>query len=358
MKRSNPTSEKDKMTAKDNSIEKRLVGITVTQHIAREQRKVPNATGDFSLLLSEIIVSAKVIRDKITLAGIAEVLGSTNEENVQGEIVSVLDLLSNSILKRRLLQSGLVCTLISEEDEEPLYPKDKYAGVKYIVAMDPCDGSSNIACNVPVGTIFGIWERTSPLSEKPTKEDLIQPGRKMVCAGYILYGPSSMLVYSTGHGVHGFTYDPSIGEFILTHPMMQFPLFSKCYSVNESYWEWWAQPLRNFVKWLKTPNKEEHRPYTARYVGSLVSDFHRNLLYGGIYFYPKDTRSSSGKLRLLYECAPLSFIAEQAGGLGSTGEENILDIVPSHIHQRVPLFIGNTSDVVTAEEFLAGKREI
>jgi len=333
-----------------------LVGITVNQHISLQQRKVPNATGEFSLLLTEIVVAAKVIREKITLAGIAEVLGSTNEENVQGETVAVLDRLSNAILKRRLLQTGIVCALISEEDPEPLFPKEKYVGGKYVLAMDPCDGSSNIACNVPVGTIFGIWERVTPTTEKPTSADLLQPSRKMVCAGYILYGPSSMLVYSTGSGVHGFTYDPSIGEFILTHPNMQIPPYSKCYSVNESYWEWWDQPLRNFVNWLKTPNKEEHRPYTARYVGSLVSDFHRNLLYGGIYFYPKDTRSSTGKLRLLYECGPLSYIAEQAGGRGSTGTENILDIQPINIHERVALYIGTKSDVIAAEDFLSGKR--
>jgi len=296
------------------------------------------------------------MREKITLAGIAEVVGSTNEENVQGETVAILDRLSNAILQRRLLQTGIVCALISEEDPEPLYPKEKYAGGKYVFAMDPCDGSSNIACNVPVGTIFGIWERISPVTEKPNREDLLQPARKMVCAGYVLYGPSSMLVYTTGNGVHGFTYDPSIGEFILTHPNMQIPAYSKCYSVNESYWEWWDQPLRNFVKWLKTPNKEEHRPYTSRYVGSLVSDFHRNLLYGGIFFYPKDTRSSTGKLRLLYECGPLSFIAEKAGGRGSSGSENILDIVPSDIHQRVALYIGTKSDVIAAEDFLSGKR--
>eukprot|EP01124_Arcella_intermedia_P030309 TRINITY_DN6606_c0_g1_i1.p1 TRINITY_DN6606_c0_g1~~TRINITY_DN6606_c0_g1_i1.p1 ORF type:complete len:228 (+),score=37.97 TRINITY_DN6606_c0_g1_i1:38-721(+) len=220
--------------------EKRLLGITVNQHISREQRKYPGATGEFSLLLSEIIVSAKVIREKITLAGIAEVLGSTSEENVQGETVAVLDRLSNQILTRRLLQTGLVCAVISEEEEEPLYPKEKYAGGKYVVAMDPCDGSSNIACNVPVGTIFGIWERVSPANEKVTSADLLQSGRKMLCGGYVLYGPSSMLVYSTGKGVSGFTYDPSIGEFILTHPNMQFPSFSKCYSVNECYWEWWV----------------------------------------------------------------------------------------------------------------------
>lgn len=337
--------------------DKKLLGITVNQQISREQRNYPGASGEFSLLLSEIIVSAKVIRDKITLAGIAEVLGSTGTTNVQGETVAVLDKLSNSIMKRRLLQTGLVCLFVSEEEEEPILPKDKFAGGKYVISMDPCDGSSNIACNVPVGTIFGIWERISPREEKATVADALQPGRKMVCSGYVLYGPSSMLVYSTGHGVHGFTYDPSIGEFILTHEHMTLPPVSKCYSVNECYNHWWDEGVRGFVDWIKTPNKEEGRPYTGRYVGSLVSDFHRNLLYGGIYFYPKDTRSSSGKLRLLYECAPLSFIAEQAGGMGSTGEENILDIVPKSIHERVAFFVGNKKDVLVAQEFVTGKRK-
>jgi len=271
--------------------------------------------------------------------------------------VAVLDELSNQIMKRRILQTGQVCLFISEEDEEPTYPKEKYAGGKYVVAMDPCDGSSNIACNVPVGTIFGIWERKTPRDQKATTEDALQSGRKMLCAGYILYGPSSMFVYTTGKGVFGFTYDPSIGEFILTHNDVKLPDFSKCYSVNESYSHWWDSGVRGFVDWIKTPNKEDKRPYGARYVGSLVSDFHRNLLYGGIYFYPKDTRSSTGKLRLMYECAPLAYICEQAGGLGSTGEENILDIVPTSIHQRVAIFIGNKKDVLVAEEFIQGKRK-
>jgi len=347
------TEGSSKLSAEDN---KKLLGITVNQHINIQQRDYPSATGDFTQLLSEIIVAAKVIRDKITLAGIAEILGHLDKENVQGETIQVLDELSNQIMKRRLLQTGLVCLIASEEDEEFVLPKEKYAGGKYVVAMDPCDGSSNIACNVPVGTIFGIWERITPREQQATVQDVLQIGRKMVCAGYILYGPSSMLVYTTGRGVFGFTYDPSIGEFIMTHSDMKFPAFSKCYSVNESYAFWWDEPVTNFVKWIKTPNKEEKRPYTGRYVGSLVSDFHRNLLYGGIFFYPNDTKSTVGKLRLMYEAAPLAFIAEQAGGLGSTGFENILDIVPTQIHQRVPLFIGNKKDVEVAEQFLQKKR--
>jgi len=338
---------------------KEFLGITVNQWIVKcERTEAPKASGDFSALLQEILVAAKVIRDKVTLAGIAEVLGSTEEENVQGETQKVLDVLSNQVMKRRLLTSGLVCMLVSEEDEEPCLPKEKYAGGKYVVAVDPCDGSSNIACNVPVGTIFSIWERKTPRNQTATLEDALQKGKDMVCGGYVLYGPSSMCVYTTGHGVHGFTYDPSIGEFILTHKNMTFPPFSKCYSVNEAYTHWWSQEIKDYVAWIKTPNKAENRPYGGRYVGSLVSDFHRNLLYGGIYLYPKDIRSNSGKLRLLYECAPLSFVAQQAGGMGSNGEVDMLDILPTYIHQREALFIGNKSDVLVAHEFLAGTRKL
>jgi len=342
----------------DHETQRRLahVGKTVNQLIQREQKQFPGATGEFSQLLTEIIVAAKVIRDKITLAGIAEVLGATGTENATGDTQKVLDILSNTIMKRRLLSSGLVCLIVSEEDEEPQLPKEQNSGGKYVVAVDPCDGSSNIACNVPVGTIFGVWERITPRDQPATKADALQCGRNMVCGGYVLYGPSSMLVYTTGSGVHGFTYDPSIGEFILTHENMRLPPVSKCYSINEAYSYWWDDGIKAFVEWIKTPNKEDQRPYGGRYVGSLVSDVHRNLLYGGIYVYPKDKRSATGKLRLLYECAPLSFVVEQAGGLGSTGEGNVLDIVPTDIHERIPLVIGNKKDVLIAEQFIQGKR--
>jgi fructose-1,6-bisphosphatase I len=325
-------------------------GKTVNQEISRSERQQHgHATGEFSLLLSEIIVTGKIIREKITLAGIAEVLGSTDEENVQGETVAILDKLSNEILIERLIKSGLVCMVVSEELEQPCYPSEKYQGGKYVVSCDPCDGSSNIACNVPVGTIFGIWNRLSPRDQPATLEDALQPGRDMVCAGYIVYGPSTMLVYSIGSEVTGFTYDPSIGEFILTHPHMEIPTTPKCYSVNEAYWNYWDEATKEYVSWLRDAECGEHAALTGRYVGSLVSDFHRNLLYGGVYLYPTDLRSKTGKLRLLYECAPLSFIAEKAGGRGSNGYENILDIVPTGIHQRVPLYIGNTDLVLKAE---------
>jgi len=263
-----------------------------------------------------------------------------------------LDELANKIMVKRLLHTGLVCMLVSEENVDPVFPPEEYWDANYCVAIDPLDGSSNIACNVPVGTIFGIWKRKSEKG-KASLNDVLRPGREMVCAGYVLYGPSSMLVYSTGSGVHGFTYDPSIGEFILTHENMQFPPKCKCYSANECYWDWWEEGTREFITWVRQSDSKTGRPFTARYVGSLVSDFHRNLLYGGVFLYPKDSKDPKlpfGKLRFLYECAPLSFIAEHAGGKGSTGEQNMLDFVPKNIHQRVPLFIGNKAEIEKAEE--------
>lgn len=237
------------------------------------------------------------------------------------------------------------------------------------------DGSSNIACNIPVGTIFGIWKTPKDFDKDNFDLSLFQ-GRKQVAAGYILYGPSSMLVYSTGRGVHGFTYDPSVGEFILTHETMKLPPISKCYSINgmhffvscpmsmltfdftEAYWHQWDRSIQDIVQWIKTPDKSTGRPYGGRYVGSLVADFHRNLLYGGIFMYPPDKNTGKGKLRLLYEAAPLSFLVEQSGGMGSTGKENILDIIPKSLHDRVPLFIGNKSDVEVCEAFIKGEKKL
>ena len=309
-----------------------MIGITVNQFISNNQKNVPEATGEFSSLLNEIIVACKVIRSKLMLSGISEVLHANEGENIHGDVVKTLDIIANIVLKERLLKSKLVSMIVSEEDDEPIY--SEYSG-KYIVALDPCDGSSNIACNVPVGTIFGIWK--SPKIKHATLEDILHRKRDIICGGYVLYGSSTILVYTTGNGVNGFTYDPLIGEFILTHKQMKFPEKPKCYSVNESYWNLWDDKTREYVNWLKSNG------LTARYVGSLVSDFHRNLLYGGVFLYPKDNKTPSGKLRLLYECIPLSFIAEQAGGIGTDGEQNILDIDVTDIHQKTPLFIGNTA---------------
>lgn len=307
------------------------IGISIQEHLMITQKKYsPNGTGDLNILLSEILVAGKIVRNKIALGGIAEKLGENiNQSNSTGDQVKILDQVANNLFKKRLLATGIVAMFISEEDEKP-----KIANGKYIVAIDPCDGSSNIDCNVPVGTIFAIWNNKH------------LEGKNLVCSGYLLYGPSCMFVYTTGHGVNGFTYDPSIGEFVLTHQDIKFPSISKCYSINESYANNWPAGVKKFVEWIKTPNKKENRPYTARYVGSLVSDFHRNLLYGGIYIYPMD------KLRLLYECIPLSFIAEQAGGLASDGKNNILDVKISDWHQKTPLYIGSRSDVIMAKKYL------
>lgn len=315
------------------------LGIPISEHFIITQRKYqPEASGDLNILLNEIIVAGKIVRNKIASSGIVEKLGVTiNEENVTGDQVKALDQISNDIFKKRLLATELVYMIISEEDKEPTIAiTDKG---KYIIAIDPCDGSSNIDCNVPVGTIFGIWKKDGKMDKN-----------NLICSGYLLYGPSCIFVYTTGHGVNGFTYDPSIGEFIMTHQNIKFPNYSKCYSINESYSNEWSNGIKKFVEWMKISDKKSNRPYTSRYVGSLVSDFHRNLLYGGIYIYPTD------KLRLLYECIPLSFIAEEAGGMGSNGKDNILDIEINEWHQRTPLLIGNKLDVLTAHNFINNQK--
>lgn len=288
-------------------------GISLSEHFLIVQKEHPSEIiSDLTILLNEIVVSGKLVRHKIAIGGITKKLGqSISQTNVTGDSVKFLDEFANSIFKQKLLTTGLVGMIISEEDTEPTISTGKYT-----IAMDPCDGSSNIDCNVPVGTIFAIWNSTNI------------ENKNLVCAGYILYGPSCLFVYSMGHGVNVFTYDPSIGEFILSQANLKFPNYSTCYSINESYSNHCSDGIRKMVEWMKTPDKEGHRPYTSRYVGSLVSDFHRNLLYGGIYIYP------TNKLRLLYECIPLSFIAEQAGGLGSNGKMNILNMKISHWHQK------------------------
>eukprot|EP00996_Jenningsia_fusiforme_P000688 NODE_1621_length_1468_cov_30.911205_g1463_i0.p1 GENE.NODE_1621_length_1468_cov_30.911205_g1463_i0~~NODE_1621_length_1468_cov_30.911205_g1463_i0.p1 ORF type:complete len:352 (-),score=53.51 NODE_1621_length_1468_cov_30.911205_g1463_i0:356-1411(-) len=336
------------------------VGVTVVRHI-QDQARQSGGTGELTNLVMEIIVSCKLIASKVALAGIAEVLGHVDHQNVQGETVAILDEISNNAVLGRLLTSGVCSMVVSEENEEPQFPPPGHPGnkSKYIVAIDPLDGSSNVACDVPVGTIFGIYRRSN--TDGPaTEADLLKPLRStLVFAGYVLYGPCTMFVYTSGQGVHGFTLDPSIGEFVLTHQDIVAPKFGKCYSANESNQSWWTEGVRRAIQYYKQSDKATCRPYWTRYVGSLVSDFHRNLLYGGIYMYPADTKDPSkpfGKLRLFYECAPLSFIAEAAGGRGSTGFANVMDLEPTSIHQRVPLYIGNAQDVTVCEEFVQGKR--
>lgn len=336
---------------------KRPLGITVSRHILDSQHLHPEATGDLSGLLIELIVAAKTISAEVNMAGLADVLGMSGKTNIQGEEVQKLDVFANNTIKRRLARSGYLCIMTSEEDDDAVPVMEGHEG-KYTLAFDPLDGSSNIDVNVSIGTIFSIHRRRSP-SGQGNSNDLLQAGCDQVAAGYIIYGSSTMLVYSTGQGVHGFTLDPAVGEFYLSHPDIKTPEKSKYFSVNEGNTKYWDENMRRYMDYLKAIDKASDRPYSGRYIGSLVADFHRNLIKGGIFLYPKDFKSPdkpAGKLRLLYEAAPLAFIAEQAGGRAITGEgRDILDIVPKDLHQRVPLVIGCRHDVTMAEEFLAGR---
>jgi fructose-1,6-bisphosphatase I len=286
------------------------------------------------------------------MAGLAGHLGLTGETNVQGEEVQKLDELANVTLIRNLSRGGKVCALGSEEETEPVLPPAGYPTGKYVVLFDPLDGSSNIDVNVSIGTIFSIHERVSAERTGGSLADLLQPGTKQVAAGYVIYGSSTMLVYTTGQGVHGFTLDPSVGDFFLSHVDIRMPQRGKIYSINEGNHATWQPGVQKWVEWLKTPSEDKLRPYSARYVGSLVADFHRTLLKGGVFAYPADKKNANGKLRLLYEASPLAMIAEQAGGAASTGKERILDVVPRELHQRVPLYIGGADDVADALSFI------
>lgn len=332
-------------------------GMTLNRHIMEMQRLYPEATGEFSALLTDLGYAVKSISSVVNKAGLSNILGLTGQMNVQGEEVQKLDVYANAALTRAMEHGGHLCAMASEESDEPIPIPPGYPYGKYVLLFDPLDGSSNIDANISIGTIFGIYRRKTA-SGPGTLEDLLQPGRELACAGYVVYGSSTVLVYTTGQGVAGFTLDPSIGEFLLSHGEIRMPARGKIYSVNEGNSRYWHESVRRLVEYLKAEDKATGRPYSSRYVGSLVADFHRNLLYGGIFMYPadyKDPKKPRGKLRLLYEANPLAFVAEQAGGTASSGEEAILDIVPASLHQRVPLYIGSREDVRLAERFLRGE---
>lgn len=330
------------------------LGITVSRHIYDYQSLHPQATGDLSSLLSELIVAAKTISAEVNMAGLADILGLSGKTNIQGEAVQRLDEFANNTIKRRMARCGYICVMASEEEADIIPVTDGYQG-KYTLAFDPLDGSSNIDVNVNIGTIFSIHNRLSETGHGD-EEDLLQKGRKQVAAGYIVYGSSTMLVYTTGDGVHGFTLDPSVGEFFLSHPNIKTPEKSKYFSVNEGNYNYWDDNMKRYIEYLKEMDAKSSRPYSSRYIGSLVADFHRNLITGGIFLYPKDNknpRKTSGKLRLLYEAAPFAFMVEQAGGRAITGDgREIMNIEPEFLHQRVPLIIGSRYDVDMAEKFL------
>lgn len=332
-------------------------GITVSRQIMDNQLLHPEATGALTGLLSELVVAGKIISAEVNMAGLADVLGQSGKTNIQGEDVQKLDVFANQTIKRRMEQCGYVCVMASEEEDDPIQVLDGYAG-EYTIAFDPLDGSSNIDVNVSIGTIFSIHKRVSTPGGQGTVADLLQKGIRQVAAGYIIYGSSTVMVYTTGDGVHGFTLDPSVGEFFLSHPNITIPEASKYYSVNEAYTNFWFDSTRKYIDYVKQADGGAG-PYSLRYIGSLVADFHRNLIKGGIFLYPRDKKSSDkseGKLRLLYEAAPLAMVVEQAGGRAITDDgRRILDIEPRDLHQRVPLIIGSKRDVDMAEKYFSGE---
>lgn len=329
-------------------------GTTLEQHVLERQRSTPGATGDFTALFQQVALAGKVISSRVRQAGLAGVLGLTGQTNVQGEAVQKLDELAHSTLCRTTERGGQVCVLASEEAEEIIPIPEGYPAGKYVLLFDPLDGSSNIDVNISIGTIFSIHRRVTP-SGRGTLEDCLQPGSKQVAAGYILYGSSTMLVYTTGDSVHAFTFDPAVGEFFLSHENIRVPKKGNLFSVNEGNRAYWAEGVRRWVDHLKEPDKATGRPYGARYVGSLVGDFHRTLLKGGVFAYPADSKNPKGKLRLLYEAAPMAMLIEAAGGSASDGTQPLRDVVPTTLHQRTPVYLGSREDVALALDFLQGR---
>jgi fructose-1,6-bisphosphatase I len=332
--------------------------MTIERHILEEQRSHPEATGTLTSLLYDLALAGKVIASQTTRGGLAEILGKSGTTNVQGEDVMKLDDLADRMIYRLNDHTGRLAALASEEQEGVLPIPLDYPTGKYVLLYDPLDGSSNIDYNVSIGTIFAIYHRKTETGPG-TLEDCLQKGRDLVVAGYLIYGASTMLVYTSGMGVHGFTLDPTVGEFLLTHPNIRIPDKAKYYSVNQGYEKYWTEGIKRFTKYLQgdspDPDGNFAKGLSLRYIGSMVADFHRNLLGGGIFYYPadsKDARYQHGKLRICYEGAPMAFITEQAGGTSSNGSRNLLDIQPDNLHQRTPMFIGNRELVEKAEEFI------
>jgi fructose-1,6-bisphosphatase I len=328
---------------------------TLGEFVIDHQDEFKYATGELSRILSAIRLATKIVNNHVNMAGLTDILGDMGEDNVQGERQQKLDVFANETFINTLSQREVVCGIASEENEDfiTIHSSKNHDYSKYVVLMDPLDGSSNIDVNVSVGTIFSIYRRITPVGTPVSLEDFLQPGHQQVAAGYVVYGTSTMLVYTTGSGVNGFTLNPGIGVFFLSHPNMTMPEIGKIYSINEGNYAKFPAGVKKFLKYCQ--EEKDDRPYTSRYIGSLCSDFHRNLLKGGIYIYPSGTNSLKGKLRLLYECNPMAFIIEQAGGKASDGYKRILDIVPTELHQRVPFFCGSRDMVEKAEEFMAEK---
>ena len=323
--------------------------VTIERFIIEEERNFPEATGELSGILYDMALAGKMIANKVRSAGLADILGSAGAENVQGEVQQKLDVISNEIIVKAFDHGGRLCAMASEEEPGIIQIPDGFKTGKYVMLFDPLDGSSNIDVNVPVGTIFSVYKKITR-GPRGEMEDMLQPGRRQVAAGYIIYGSSTMLVYTTGQGAHGFTLDPSIGEFLLSHPHIRIPNTGRYLSVNDAYEQDWPEHTRALMRRYRGLDGVR-KSLNVRYVGSLVADFHRNLLGGGVFAYPSNARSPRGKLRLLYEANPLAFIVEQAGGLATDGHRRILDVEPTELHQRTPLYIGSKDEVETVSEF-------
>ncbi|RZJ28007.1 MAG: class 1 fructose-bisphosphatase [Chryseobacterium sp.] len=326
---------------------------TLGEFIIDKQDDFKYSTGELSRLISSIRIATKIVNREVNKAGIADIIGKVGTENIQGEEQQKLDVLANDIFIAALSQREVVCGIASEESDDFIEVKctENAHLSKYVVLIDPLDGSSNIDVNVSVGTIFSIYRRVSDPGTPVELRDFLQKGVNQVAAGYVVYGSSTMIVYTTGNGVNGFTLDPSIGTYYLSHENIKFPTMGKIYSINEGNYIKFPQGVKDYIKYCQ--EEEGDRPYTSRYIGSLVSDFHRNMLKGGIYIYPQTSHSPNGKLRLLYEANPMAFLAEQAGGKCSDGFKRIMEIEPTELHQRVPFFCGSAAMVTQAEEFMA-----
>jgi fructose-1,6-bisphosphatase I len=329
---------------------------TISHHIDEAQNMHPDATGEFTSILNDLTLALRIISRDVRRAGLNDVLGLTKDTNVHGEQVRKLDTYANDVIKRAMQRSGHICIMASEEDDDIVLTPRISNKAKYVLVFDPLDGSSNIDVNVTIGTIFGLYKRIDPNSDEPgTVEDVIQHGYKQEAAGYALYGSSTMLVYTTGHGVDSFTYDPTLGEFLLTKENIKLPKRGKYYSTNEGYYNKWSENMKQYIDYIKTISSDKSRPYSLRYIGTAVADIHRTLLTGGIYLYPDDNTMPHGKLRIVYEANVLGMIIEQAGGRASDGVRRILDIKPESIHQRTPFIAGSKDDVIECEMFLKGE---
>ena len=330
--------------------------VSIEGFIIEEERNHPEATGELSGILYDLALAAKMIANKVRSAGLADILGSAESENVQGEVQQKLDIMANEIIVKAMDHGGRLCAMASEEEPGIIQIPEHFKCGKYCLLFDPLDGSSNIDVNVPVGTIFSVVRKITR-GRHGELEDMLQPGRRQVAAGYVIYGSSTMMVYTTGQGAHGFTLDPSIGEFLLSHPNIRIPEQGRYLSVNDSYEELWDDRVRSVMRHYKGL-EGGRKALSTRYVGSLVADFHRNLLGGGIFAYPSNRKTPKGKLRLLYEANPLAFIVEQAGGAASNGTQRIQDVLPDELHQRTPLYIGSKSEVELATRILTGQPEL